>query len=61
LVPVPKVRDLEELNLLLAAGSKEEESRVIQGRTQPNRGGDAHRAGAFDAVGRGQRRKRSSN
>jgi transposase len=34
LVPVPKVRDLEELNLLLAAGSKEEESRVIEGRAQ---------------------------
>jgi hypothetical protein len=32
---VPKVRDLEELNLLLAAGSKEEESRVIEGRAQP--------------------------
>jgi transposase len=35
LVPVPKVRDWEELNLLLAAGSKEEESRVIEGRAQP--------------------------
>jgi transposase len=34
LVPVPKVRDLEELNLLLAAGSKEEESRVIDGRAR---------------------------
>src|SRR5438309_9555655 len=34
LVPVPKVRNLEELNLLLAAGSKEDESRVIEGRTQ---------------------------
>jgi transposase len=35
LVPVPKVLDLAELNLLLAAGSKEEESRVIDGRAQP--------------------------
>jgi hypothetical protein len=35
LVPVPKVRNLEELNLLLAAGLKEEESRVIEGRAQP--------------------------
>jgi hypothetical protein len=35
LVPVPKVRDLEELNRLLAAGSKEDESRVIEGRGQP--------------------------
>lgn len=34
LVPVPKVRDLEELNLLLAAGSKQDESRVIAGRPQ---------------------------
>jgi transposase len=34
LVPVPKVRDLEELNRLLAAGSKEEESRIIEGRAQ---------------------------
>ena len=34
LVPVPKVRDLAELNLLLAASSKEEESRVIEGRGQ---------------------------
>ncbi len=34
LVPVPKVRNLEELNLLLAASSKEEESRVIEGRGQ---------------------------
>src|SRR5437879_5415273 len=34
LVPVPKVRNLEELNLLLATGSKEDESRVIEGRTQ---------------------------
>jgi len=34
LVPVPKVRDLEELNLLLAAGSKEDESRIIEGRAQ---------------------------
>ncbi|MGO9258691.1 MAG: hypothetical protein ACLQU1_20575 [Bryobacteraceae bacterium] len=44
LVPVPKVRDLAELNLLLAARSKEEESRVIAGRAQPIRGGHAHRA-----------------
>jgi transposase len=35
LVPVPKVLDLAELNQLLAAGSKEEESRVIAGRAQP--------------------------
>lgn len=34
LVPVPKVRDLAELNLLLAAAAKEEESRVIAGRSQ---------------------------
>lgn len=34
LVPVPQVRDLEELNLRLAAASKEEESRVIEGRAQ---------------------------
>ena len=34
LVPVPKVRDLDELNLLLTAASKEEENRVIEGRAQ---------------------------
>jgi hypothetical protein len=34
LTPVPKVRDLEELNQLLAAGSLEEQSRVIAGRSQ---------------------------
>ena len=34
LVPVPSVQNLEELNLLLAAGSREEESRVIEGRAQ---------------------------
>jgi transposase len=34
LVPVPKVRDLEELNRLLASGLKEEENRVIAGRGQ---------------------------
>jgi hypothetical protein len=34
LVPVPKVRNLEELNLLLAAGSKEDESRILEGRAQ---------------------------
>lgn len=34
LVPVPQVRDLEELNLLLAAGAQEEESRVIADRAQ---------------------------
>jgi len=34
LVPVPSVQNLEELNLLLTAGSREEESRVIAGRTQ---------------------------
>jgi hypothetical protein len=33
LVPVPKVQNLEELNLLLAAGSREEQSRVITGHT----------------------------
>jgi transposase len=35
LVPVPKVQDLGALNLLLAAGSTEDESRVIVGRAQP--------------------------
>jgi len=34
LAPVPRVRNLEELNLLLAAGSGEEQNRVIQGRGQ---------------------------
>jgi transposase len=34
LVPVPQVRNLEELNLLLAESSKQEESRVIAGRSQ---------------------------
>ena len=34
LVPVPRVRNLEELNLLLAAGSREEQNRVIAGRVQ---------------------------
>jgi transposase len=34
LVPVPSVQKLEELNLLLAAGSREEQDRVIEGRTQ---------------------------
>ena len=34
LVPVPSVRNLEELNRLLAAGSWEEQSRVIEGRAQ---------------------------
>jgi transposase len=34
LTPVPKVRDLEELNQLMAAGSLEEQSRVIAGRSQ---------------------------
>jgi len=34
LVPVPSVQNLEELNLLLAAGSREEQSRVIAGRGQ---------------------------
>ena len=33
--PAPKVRDLEELNRLLAASSKEEESRAIAGRAHP--------------------------
>ena len=35
LVPVPKVQDLEALNLQLAAGSREDESRTIVGRSQP--------------------------
>ena len=35
LVPVPKVQNLEALNLLLAAGSREDESRTIAGRSQP--------------------------
>jgi transposase len=34
LVPVPSVQNLEELNLLLAAGSLEEQNRVIEGRAQ---------------------------
>ena len=34
LVPVPQVRDLEELNQLLAAGTRADESRVIAGREQ---------------------------
>jgi transposase len=34
LVPVPKVRDLEELNQLLESGSIEEQNRVIAGRSQ---------------------------
>jgi transposase len=34
LTPVPKVRNLEELNQLMAAGSLEEQSRVIAGRNQ---------------------------
>jgi transposase len=34
LVPVPSVQHLEELNLLLAAGSREEQNRVIAGRAQ---------------------------
>jgi transposase len=34
LTPVPRVRNLEELNRLLAAGSSEEQNRVIQGRAQ---------------------------
>jgi transposase len=34
LVPVPSVQHLEELNLLLAAGSREEQNRVIEGRAQ---------------------------
>jgi hypothetical protein len=34
LVPVPSVQRLEELNLLLAAGSREEQNRVIEGRAQ---------------------------
>ena len=34
LVPVPSVQHLEELNLLLAAGSREEQGRVISGRAQ---------------------------
>jgi transposase len=34
LTPVPKVRNLEELNQLMAAGSLEEQNRVIAGRSQ---------------------------
>jgi hypothetical protein len=34
LVPLPQARDLEHLNELLREGSKEEEQRVISGRTQ---------------------------
>jgi len=34
LVPVPKVRDLEELNRLLESGSLAEQSRIIAGRSQ---------------------------
>jgi hypothetical protein len=34
LVPVPKVRNLEELNQLLLAGCREDEGRVIEGRSQ---------------------------
>ena len=34
LVPVPKVRNLEELNKLLLAGCLEDEGRVIEGRSQ---------------------------
>ena len=33
-MPVPQVQNLEELNRLLAAGSREEQSRVIAGRAQ---------------------------
>jgi len=35
LVPVPKVRDLEELNRLLASGCDTEQKRTITGRSQP--------------------------
>jgi transposase len=34
LVPVPRVQNLEELNLLMLSASAEEQSRVITGRTQ---------------------------
>jgi hypothetical protein len=34
LVPVPKVRSLEELNRLLASGADEEQNRLITGRSQ---------------------------
>lgn len=34
LVPVPTARNLEESNLLLAAGSREKQNRVIEGRAQ---------------------------
>ena len=34
LVPVPKVRDLEELNRLLESGSLAEQNRIIAGRSQ---------------------------
>jgi transposase len=35
LVPVPKIGNLEELNQQLEAGMREDESRVITGRSQP--------------------------
>jgi transposase len=34
LVPVPKVRNLEELNRLLESGSEQEQNRLIRGRSQ---------------------------
>ena len=34
LVPVPKVRNLEELNRLLESGSEQEQNRLISGRSQ---------------------------
>lgn len=35
LVPVPKAKDLDEINAILESGSRSEESRVISGRSQP--------------------------
>lgn len=35
LVPVPKTKDLDEINRILEAGSRSEESRLIAGRSQP--------------------------
>src|SRR5207247_8424827 len=35
LVPVPAARDLDDLNGMLLAGCREDETRVIDGRVQP--------------------------
>jgi len=45
------VRDLEELNLLLRAASKEEENRVIAGRAQSIGAAMLTERGAFQRVG----------